>query len=39
IGEIHKLADQINIDESEHFETAQEYLKRVIGETPSTPLK
>ncbi|RIB08073.1 hypothetical protein C2G38_2147255 [Gigaspora rosea] len=39
IEKIQKIVDQINIEESENFETPLEYLKKVIGETPSTPHK
>ncbi|CAG8839249.1 36709_t:CDS:2, partial [Gigaspora margarita] len=40
IEKIHKIADQININEAEPFKAeVQEYLTKVISETPSTPLK
>ncbi|CAG8439801.1 12998_t:CDS:2, partial [Dentiscutata heterogama] len=34
-----EIIDQINVEKSENFETPLEYLKKVIGETPSTPHK
>ncbi|CAG8619454.1 5984_t:CDS:2 [Dentiscutata erythropus] len=39
IEKIQKIASQINIKESENYETPLEYLKKVIGKTPSTPHK
>ncbi|CAG8851091.1 4531_t:CDS:2, partial [Gigaspora margarita] len=40
IEKIHKIADQMNINEAESYKAeAQEYLTKVISETPPTPLK
>ncbi|RIB15881.1 hypothetical protein C2G38_2191407 [Gigaspora rosea] len=40
IEKIHKIADQINTNDTDPYKTAaQEYLTRVISETPSTLLK
>ncbi|CAG8815871.1 8518_t:CDS:2, partial [Dentiscutata erythropus] len=39
IEKIQKIVDKINVEESENFETPLKYLKKVIGETPSTPYK